>query len=257
MASTPLSTIASSAGVDTLNLGDHGEFGDFSAFESLPPSFVSLGSQLLASVTRSSVTAGFNIDIFRNGPSVLSSVRDFWPGRLGFQSWPWMATTGTLPVWTQSGTVDAGWSVRNPSNTHLPHVEQVSNVALIMYNRNNDLSLLGGAIDFEVSLYWPTQFDEEQAIGEWKIGHELQSGGYIAVRRHCADMIDTVPTCTVEHQTWAVVVGNSGTHGTFQDFVNKIKTATYEHKYRWSWRKFRYVFEGKVEFDGILIKHEW
>jgi hypothetical protein len=250
-----------------LDLWGHGEFSDFSAFESLPTWIGNMGAQLLASITRSSVISGFTVYIYRNGETVLSSVQNFWPGRLGYQAYPWAATTGTKAVWTQSGKVQTNWLDRPdiPTNTHLPYIDQQSNVALIMYNPNDDIDILEtfapdshlGVKDFEVSLRWPTDFHGEMEIGNWILGRETydNKSGYVAVYRHCMDVIEGIPACRQEHQTWAVVVGNSAMYASFENFAAKVAQAKYRTSYGWSWSKFRRVFYGEIEFEGIKITH--
>jgi hypothetical protein len=253
--------------LDSLDLWGHGEFADFSAFESLPSWIGNVGSQLLASITESSVISGYTVNIYRNMETVLSSVQNFWPGQLGYQVYPWAATTGTKAVWTQSGKVQTNWGDRpdTPSNTHLPYIDQQSNVALIMYNPNDDIGLLETVApdsplaveDFEVALRWPTDFQGEMEIGNWILGRETDGNksGYVAVYRHCMDSIEGIPACRDEHQTWAVVVGNSAMYTSFENFAAKIAQAKYNTSYGWSWSEFRNVFHGEIEFEGIKITH--
>ena len=253
--------------LDTLDLWGHSEFDDFSAFEFLPDWLGNAGSQLLTSITESSVISGLTVKIYRNRESVLSSAYNFWPGQLGYQAYPWAATTGTKAVWTQTGKVVANWFDRPdvPSNTHLPYIDQKSNVALIMYNPSDDLGLLESFApnsplavkdeDLGVALHWPADFDAEMEVGNWKLGRESQ--GYVAVYRHCLDTIEGIPACRDERQTWAVVVGNAGMYGSFQNFADKIAQATYKTSYYWSWWDAQYVFYGEIKFEGIRITHTW
>jgi hypothetical protein len=260
--------------LNSYDLWHHGEFQDFTGFDSLPSWLETLGSKALASITRSSVITGRTVNIFRFGQIVLSSVQNFYPGRLGYEVYPVVATTGTVAIWLQSGRVEPDWSDRpdSPSQAHLPYIEQKRNVALVMYNPNNDIDLIQsfipdspyGVDDFEVALRWPGSagkdgnsiFDEELDSGRWKIGRE--GDGYIAVARHCLDVIHGIPACLDENQLWGIVVGNSAMYGSFDAFVDKIQNeSSYESSYSWNFWTRTNTFEGTIGFDGIHISHRW
>ena len=111
----------------------------------IPPQLASL----TASFGRSWTIANAKVNIYKHYNTVLTSVEKFFPGYLGYQQWPWVATVDTLAAWTQSGEVIEDWEkrandkdVRENANTHLPYVKQIDNVALIMYNPNANLQLI-------------------------------------------------------------------------------------------------------------------
>ncbi|MCO7226532.1 hypothetical protein [Pleionea sp. CnH1-48] len=239
------------------DLWDHKNFDEFPGFSGFPGWIAKAGAKVLASITRSSVLTGAKVHIYKNQSSMLSSVQDYWSGRLGHQQWPWAATTGTIAVWTQSGAVKSDWHQRSSSNvnTHLPYIKQNENVALIMYKANNDLSLFGFN-DQDVSLYWPTErFDETRAHDHWVLGREGDS--YVAVRRHCKDTQQSIMACAIDGQTWAVVVGNQSTHGSFDQFEAVIRAAQYSQKWKWNWRQWRYEYSGSIKVDGKSLAKTW
>ena len=164
--------------MEDYDLKDHGEFKQFEAFTSLPPSLVNL----LEQITESTVICQEDIVIFRNGPVALSSVQDFWPGQLGYQQFPWMAAVGRLGVWTQSGVSSYAttreWGDSDTSNSHLPYIEQVGNVALIMYNVDPTYQLalgIAGIDNFDVSLRWPSdaEWNAQARVGNWFLGETV------------------------------------------------------------------------------------
>jgi hypothetical protein len=71
------------------------------------------------------------------------------------------------------------------------------------------------------------------------------------------DTIEGIPACNQEHQTWAVVVGNSAMYTSFENFADKIAQAKYHTSYGWSWSNFQDIFNGEIEFEGIKITHTW
>lgn len=244
--------------LEELNLWEHHDFNDFAGFEGFPAWVASTGSVILASITRSSVLTGVNIDIYKDGQVSLTSTQNYWSGRLGYQQFPWVASTGTIAVWTQSGEVKANWADRNSTNanTHLPYIQQNDNVALIMYQRNGDLPLFGFD-ETDVALYWPEdRFDETRQQGRWVLGRE--GDGYVAVYRHCDTVINGHIACDDERgQTWAVVIGNRQSHGSFDAFEAIIRTAQVRETWRWDWRKFTFQYVARLQVDGKTIEKTW
>lgn len=262
--------------LDEYDLWGHGEFGDYSALSCLPSVLGETGSNLLRAVTSSSVLTGADVVLYKNQGLVLSSVQDFHQGKLGYQMYPWMATTGSLAVWTQTGQVVEDWSDRPSflSNTHLPYLEQVDNVLLIMYDPADDLNLIDQALpdspfsaeDRSVALRWPgNEFTSQAEFGNWMCGEEtLLSGssGYVCISRPCLDPSESgIPVCTDEHQMWAVIVGNDQMYGGFDEFTRRVEEeAVVKTEWRdtgdWWCLWCGQVFYGEVQFDGIVISHE-
>jgi hypothetical protein len=216
---------------------------------------------LLGSASRSSVISGQTVDIFRNRSVVMSSVQDYWKGRLGWQQFPWAINTGTASVYTQSGIVKDFSLRKEPNNnSHLPYIDQKDNVALIMYRPNRDLALMLpflGANTFDVSLKWPVEkFDEQREHGNWIIGREKD--GYVAIRRHCNDQINGIPACNnPDGQTWVAIVGNANMYGSFDNFEDVIKKSTFESRWHLQLQGLQWVYYSKVVIDGKTIEYAW
>ncbi len=274
---------------DEYGLWAHGEFG--SVGDSVPTGLLDgalsgvLKSDLLRVVTAGSVLTGSDVVLYKNRELVLSSVQDFHSGRLGYQAYPWVATTGSLAVWTQAGPVADDWSDRPSilSNTHLPYLEQVDNVLLIVYDPSDDLDLIDQLVpgspfssdNKDVALRWPSEgFSSEAAFGNWKCGEETRvsdadglgvtvtTNGYICVAMPCSDTTASgIPVCTDEHQMWVVIVGNDQMYGEFDEFTQKVQE---EAIIKTEWRSggdwwcvwCGDIFYGEVQFDGIVISHE-
>jgi hypothetical protein len=209
------------------------------------------------SISRSSYIGNVEIEIYKDKGVVLSSAQDFWKGRLGYQQWPWVAAIEETAVYTRCGEVTAWTNIpERQSNTSLPYIKQDDNVALVMYRHNWDLPIFG--IDnFNVNLYFETDyFDEVKEIGNWQLGRKADS--YIAVRRHCMQVQNGIQLCDVsDGQTWAVVVGNSDTHGNFSAFSDVVEAAQYEQRWYFDWQNFGWVYYGSIQVDGKSINHAW
>lgn len=216
---------------------------------------------LLGSASRSSVISGQTVDIFRNKSVVMSSVQDFWKGRLGWQQIPWAANTGTASVLTQSGYVqDFSLPRAINSNSHLPYIDQKDNVALIMYRPNRDLNLMLpflAANTLDVSLKWPVEsFDEQRELGNWIIGREKDS--YVAIRRHCNNVIRGIPACSnPDGQTWVAIVGNADMYGSFDNFEEVIKQSVFESRWYFELQGLKWVYYSKIVIDGKTIEYAW
>jgi hypothetical protein len=226
--------------------------------------------------TTSSIITGETIDIYKHGNSMLSSLQNYFPGYAGWQQQPWIATAGTHPIYTRTGSGRGGWSAGGSSgnsmlNTHLPYIKQNGHVALVLYKAHTVLRLADGllhdVIDFQtepVNLYWPAEYlDETVEWDNWLFGRE--GDHYVGVLRHCTDtkLIEKndeeveIFSCNQHEQVWASVVGNGTTHGSFSDFMITMSEAIVKSKWSWSWKKFKHVWETTLEVDGVAISHDW
>jgi hypothetical protein len=217
------------------------------------------------SVSQSSVISGASIKLFRYGGSMLSSIQGFWPGRVGYQQFPWIAVADDIAVWTQSGRVgpESDWDDRSHqiANTHLPYVAQDSNVAMIVYKPFLEVALAGLfelALDRSVALYWPVhRFEETHSVGRWVLGRRGEA--YVAVYRPCTDTEQGWFSCAGNggRQLWAAVVGNMARHGSLDDFMQVIKSATIQEEMAWNWRRTKREYHTSVTVDGRHLEHTW
>jgi len=232
--------------------------------------------------------SGATVKLYRNEGSMLSSVQHFWPGSVGHQAFLWIGVCDDVTVWTQSGPVKEAWLDKSGTitNTHLPSIKQVSNVALIMYKPKLPKYLLLK----DVALYWPeNRFDEVMTLpqpdngfnlwkwfvgfitwvleqlfglskptGTWILGRKNDS--YIAVYRPCADRTDQGWfACKGDSgkQTWVAVVGEATTHGTFENFAKIIERATVKEATRKSRVTEDFVYSASVSVDGKVVGLTW
>lgn len=233
--------------MDTLDLWEHSHFKDFASLASMPSWSAATVSKMAQSFSRSSVLNGARIKIHKRGAVVLSSVEDYLPGHRGYQQWPWVANTGTLAVWTQSGSATRGIS----HNSHLPYVKQEGNVALILYRPNWDIQLYSN--DTSVRLAWPgDQLDAVVEVGPWLCGRE--DTGYIAIYRDGYTSGEEEPnTSHRRNQVWVAMVGNEATHGSFKDFVESASNASVQCRKPTPFRP----FSATVSVDGKTLTHQW
>lgn len=245
--------------VDYLNLGDRSEFSDLAAASGLPNSWLGLVAGVAATYSRGSSISNATIDIYKHNNIVLTSLDNFYPGYKGYQQWPWVATIGDIAIWTQTGEIPSGWASTGSTsqNTHLPKVQQNGNVAMITYFPNYEIRQ--GTDSKRVTLHWPTdRFDEHGSTNGWLVARKGTT--YIAVRRPgTAVNADGYPTNWGDkgRQMWAVVVGNSATHGSYDDFLDVINAASIKQTYDYNWSKARNEYYTRLTVDGEDINNWW
>lgn len=232
---------------------DFSQFRDFSGFSI--PTIVSL-SNGLSNASKSSVICGQDVAIFKHHSITLSSLRDFWKGKVGYQQFPCVANVGTTAVMIASGKVEQNWDNRAETNAneHLPYVGQKKNVALIMYRP--EVSALQALLPFhnpEVALHFiDSDFDEVVEDSLWLLGR--QENNYVAVRRNCIGEINGVRACEMNKgQSWVIVAGDSALHGSFNNFQNIIHQAQFTEQ----WRDSHSVYFAKIVADNQSIEYIW
>ncbi len=235
---------------------------DMYGVQGIPIWLANLSSSVGATFSRSSVLSQAKFDIYKNEGVTLSSVDAYYPGYFGWQQWPWVAAVDDIAVWTQSGPVYSDWGERSDLNinTHLPRVMQDGNVALIMYWPNTEIAMASpfSDVDTDVALHWKdSDFDEVDSYDRWIIGRKGNS--YIAVYRYRTGIKNDWPYSQANNgrQYWAVVVGNSTTHGKFKDFVHMVEQSRTRESYTWKWSKLRSVYYVLVTVDGKKIEYTW
>ncbi|MCH9756959.1 MAG: hypothetical protein K0U37_07205 [Gammaproteobacteria bacterium] len=245
--------------IDKINLWDHEAFKPYLKGTYFSPYFAQLIAEQIPSVTQSSVISQSNVALYKNKGVVLSSIQNFWPGSQGYQQWPWVAAIDNLAVWTQSGKINADGKRQHKIlvNTSLPYIKQKSNMLLIMYKANNDLNFVAHP-DNSVTLHWPQNFDQSIEKGRWLIGRRKNS--YIAVYKPCDGKINDIYACdNQDGQTWAAVVGNQSTYGSFNGFIHEIENTDVEEKWiwRWNWNKLNTDYYGKIRHLNQIIEKTW
>ena len=239
------------------NLWEHKEFKDFKSFKGIPVELAPVLAEVASSISYSSVNTQADIAIFKDKGVTLSSLQNYWKGKAGYQQWPWSAAVEDIAVNTQSG--DATKALGEHSidiNADLPYVQQVKNMALIMYRPQKSLNLLGRE-KHDVVLLWDNEkFDEYREEGKWIIGRREDS--YVAVLRHCTDIINDAYACEDQDgQLWACVVGNADMYGNFGYFIDKIRRSKYQERWRYVFDKMEWHYYGMVEVDGERLEYNW
>jgi hypothetical protein len=247
---------------DLLNdslLWRHTDFKPFYQLSTVPQSDYPLFADALSVASKSSVLTGQNIAIYKRNAVTLSSIQDFWKGKLGYQQYPCVANIGTSAVYLASGIVDSTWTegASNNANEHLPYVEQKKNVALLMYRPEPKPGLLP-YFNNEVVLRWlNSDFDEQQTSGNWLIGRQAQS--YVGVRRHCIDKVNGSHGCyyTTDGQAWVIVLGDSSMYGSFSNFNTLIQQSQFEEQRYFDSVNNKSVYYAKIIFDNNTIDYAW
>jgi hypothetical protein len=121
--------------VDKYQLEDHMDWNDLRFLFQIPRLLVSAFLKTLPGLTKGSDISGAKVKIYKNKGVVLTSVEDFNVGFRSAEQWVWAATVGDIAVWTQSGVTGPQFlaDTKDLGNTHMPQIQQDSNVALISY----------------------------------------------------------------------------------------------------------------------------
>lgn len=240
------------------NLWHHVDFTPFVQFSSFPiPTIVAL-SNSLSVASKSSLISEEDVHIFKHKSITLSSVQDFWKGKVGYQQFPCVANVGTTPVFTASGKVKHDWDTRSATNAneHLPYVEQHSNVALLMY-RPEPVSSFLPFHNPDVALFF-NEADYSEVITDslWLMGR--QGNSYVAVRRHCIGEIDSVKACVMDSgQAWVIMVGDSDMYGSFTNFQTIIHNSQFEARWYTDTVSQELVYYSKIIVDTFTVDYAW
>jgi len=217
-------------------------------------------AESLSCISKSTVICGQSVTAFKHNGIVLSTINDFWKGKVGFQQYPCVATVGTIPVYTGSGQVWADWNDRNANNqnVHLPYAAQKKNVSLQMYRPEFVPEILGNNFTYkDVALRWTdSDFDEVTEDGLWLLGRKDEN--YVAVRRNCTGTINGVRACpTNGGQTWVTVVGDSGMYQNFTQFSNLVHQSQYTENWYNDTAQSKLVYFASVTFDTTHLEYAW
>jgi hypothetical protein len=242
------------------NMWHHVDFSLLQPLSFFPDTSFPAMSQALSCISESSVICGEDIAIYKHNSITLSSIQNFWKGKVGFQQYPCVANVGTTAVYCGSGTVYPNWDDRNPNNqnTHLPYVAQHKNLALLMYRPEATPDLIGpGFANKDVALHWnDADFDEIAEDSLWILGR--QDEGYVAVRRSCIDTINGVRAChTNVGQSWVIMVGDSGLYGTFDNFKSTVHQSVFNEDWYYNYTDSQYVYYAQIIMGGDTIDYAW
>ncbi len=240
------------------NLWNHVDFAALRMLSSFSPQAIqSLTSQFI-SISASSVICGQDVAIFKHNSITLSSIQDFWKGKLGYQQIPCVANVGTTAVMTASGIAVSDWNDRNESanNQHLPYVKQIKNVALLMYRPEPKPDFLNYN-NPEVALRWiDADFDEIRNDSMWLLGRQAES--FVGVRRSCVGEINGARACDIPNgQAWVIIVGDTGIYGSFDNFQSIIDNSQFEQKWYYDSLVSKWVFFAKIVIDSTTIEYAW
>ena len=215
--------------IDHYDLWGNNEFSMFAPFQMVGPRIARLVAVFLRNFASGSI---LNVDmaLWRHGGVMLTSLQNgYFRVMRPAQQQPFFAVAGPAAVFTHaSGDLNPNFKERNNLQTHFPHIEQNSNVALLMYQPNRDLNVFIKS-STPVSLHWPSAyFSEETTINSWKIARHNQS--YVAMWTPCSDDPDGFIVCKGKKQVWASVVGTEETHGSFTNFTQVLSSSAPEIK---------------------------
>lgn len=239
------------------NFWNHVDFTDFSVLSGFQPELYETMAIEMDELTVSRTDCGASVAIYKDDEVVLTSIQDYWKGKIGFQQWPIAANIGGTAVYTASGRVEPDWTYRNTSNfnEHLPYIAQQSNVALVMYRPQRVFPILP-FVNKDVALHWiEDDFDTVEESGNWLFGE--RNGNYIAVRRACVGEINGVRACETDGgQTWVFAVGNSNRYGSFSDFQALANNSTFTEEWTTD-ANGDSTYHASITFEDETIAHSW
>jgi hypothetical protein len=240
-------------------LWDNILFAPFYQLKTVPLVLYPSLAENLGVISKSSVLMNEKIAIFKHKSITLSSLQDYFKGKIGFQQFPCVANVGTTAVFTGSGPVFKNWDDRNAdaANYHLPYVEQHRNVALLMY-RPEPVPALLPYHNTDVALHWnAADMDESLTDSLWFIGR--QGGSYVAARMYCIGQIDSVAAChqTTDGSAYVVMVGDSDMYGTFQNFQNIVHQAQFRDSNYYDALNHKSVYYASIHVDTTTISYAW
>ena len=250
--------------LNDFGLWDHKDWTILQPLSIFPPSSTPDIAEQFNVLSYSSGLAGHNVHIFKNNSVSIMSVPELWKGKIGFQQWPFAATVGTTAVYTASGEVKLEWEDRDPNieNTHLPHVEQHRNLALVMYRPEPIPGLLNtfaGEMfaDKNVSLFWQEDaYDEIVEDGNWLMGR--QNENYVAVRRSCTEILNTWWACeTSAGQTWVIMVGDDSMYESFDNFQTIIAQSQFTEDWSYDPVTSQSVYYAQINVDTLSVEYAW
>ena len=102
-----------------------------------------------APISGGSVCTNVETVLYKDGSIMLSSMQNYNFQQLASQQYPWGATTGTIAIYGYSGP-----GTQSLSNTHLPNIKQIENVALIKYD-SSLINLYGPTLGMSLSFFFP------------------------------------------------------------------------------------------------------
>lgn len=234
----------------------HVDFQPFQLFRSFSPAQIQNLAEGLENVSSSTLICEQDLRIFKKRSVTLASIQDFHAGNAGFQQFPCVANIGRSAILTASGEFVVPWRDRNSNNAneHLPYVEQLHNVALLMYWPANGNIILK---DPQVALHFePGDMDEVVEDSLWLIAR--QDNNYVAVRRSCTTMNTGYYVCPTEPvQSWAIVVGDSIMYGSFSNFQSLVGSAQLNESFEYNETDEKFEYYASLSFDTISIDHLW
>ena len=239
------------------NLWHNVDFTPFSFLSVATPASIPSFAASLSSMSESSVICGEDIAIYKHNSITLSSVQDFWKGKVGYQEFPCVANVGTTPVFTASGKVQ-NWDKRSADNANndLPYVQQKKNIALLMYRPDATLATVGYNHP-EVSIFWQAaSFDEVRTDSMWLLGR--QGSNYVGVRRNCVSEMDSFIACDIANgQAWVIMVGDSVLYGSFNNFQNILHQSQFTESWYYDSITQQNVFYAKIVVDASTLEYAW
>lgn len=239
------------------NFWGHVDFEDLALLaDFLPEQYEGLAIEF-DELTVSRTDSEADIAVFKNDKVVLTSLQDYWRGKIGFQQWPIAANVAGTCVYTASGPVEPVWTDRNNSNfnEHLPYIAQDGNVALVMY-RPQAVSPFLPYDNKDVALHWmDDDFDSIDEDGNWIFGQKEES--YIAVRRACIGEINGVRACQTDGgQTWVFIIGNDAMYGSYAAFRGLVSQSTFDENWLINGAQDS-TYYASIDFDGTSIEYYW
>ncbi len=226
----PETIVLSRQTIDRLGLWHYGYFQPLSALRLVPDALLPFLSSTLSPLSEGSVLSTASHYTFRTPDAMLASVQRYRPGQVGFQQHAWQATLDqdALVFTTAPGLFGRDGPGTWTGSTSLPHVVQVEDVALILYNPPEAIRAISPRL---THAFFPRAgFDEVVTGGSWTFGRK--GDGYVALFSalpatwaSSGTYVGRELVANGSRNVWICQVGRAAEDGSFADFMAAVSGA--------------------------------
>ena len=206
--------------------------------------------------------------IYNNGNYCLTSVENYNRGKMGAQQCTWIANVNGVSVFTQSGKISGVGDLKEViSNTHLPCIKQIKNIAMIVYQPYEMLKTSLVKLDMNVYLFWnSSEFDEEYRMTQNKWIFGRKNNAYIAIFSTSMkeDSNKNIYNNDSDKQGWITILGDNTQYIDFKNFYNDIiNNAKIEFSMKGTknilniLKPSKTYYYGKITYKNISFDMKW
>ncbi len=242
--------------MDKYDLGAHSHF-KVAPYDMIlqlfPTSILKSSVNKFKAFTDCSDLTNISYHIYNNGNYSLTSLERYNRGKMGAQQLPWIANLSGSSVFTQSGKVSAMGNLDEASgNSHLPCIQQVKNVLLMMYQPYDLIKTYAKSANLDLNVYLSlnrTEFTTLLQNKNWIFARKNEL--YIAIYSTTlkVDAQNNYYNDNTGNQGWVIIMGSAQEDQSFENFQNQILTK--------STIQFKVVKPNKNIFDKLTTSDNY